>query len=272
MDLRTHCLRILESGALDDKRRAPRDQAGRLLDDPPWPPIILTEPARDRELRLVSGGGRLPKLTALGEVSARQACLERFAHHELQAIELFAWALLAFPDAPAPLRRGWVSALEDEQLHLGLYLDRLSTFGGTLGDRPLSGYLWSHVPRIVEADNPLCAFLCVVGLTYEQANLDFTLLYRDGFAAAGDSETAEILQRVHDDEIRHVGLAVRWLRRIDPDRDDVDAYDSHVPFPLGAARAKGRNFSAEPRRRAGMSPEFVDHVAAAAPHHVRDRP
>ncbi len=50
-----------------------------------------------------------------------------------------------------------------------------------------------------------------MGLTLEQANLDFTLTYRDGFAEAGDLESAAVCQTVHDDEIAHVALAARWL-------------------------------------------------------------
>lgn len=269
MDLRAYCLGILRGGELEDKRRPPLHADGSPLDDDPGPPLLLDAPARVPRLALTTGSGRLPALRSLRETSARQACLERFAHHELQAIELFAWALLAFPEAPAPLRRGWVSTLQDEQEHLDLYLDRLATLGGSLGDRPLSGYLWSHVARIVEADDPLLAFLCAVGLTYEQANLDFTLTYRDGFAAVGDDETATVLQRVHDDEVRHVALAMRWLRQLDPDHHDVAAYDRNVPFPLGAARAKGRNFLAEPRRRAGLSAAFVEHVSNARPYDTR---
>jgi len=103
-----------------------------------------------------------------------------------------------------------------------------------------------------------------MGLTLEQANLDFTLLYRDAFREAGDEASAQVCQRVHDDELRHVRLASEWLARLSPDaEDDVSAYERAVPFPLGPARAKGRRFDASARKRAGLSPAFIERVRTA---------
>jgi hypothetical protein len=45
--------------------------------------------------------------------------------------------------------------------------------------------------------------------------------------------------------------------------DDVALYEAVVPFPLGASRAKGRRFEPTPRRRAGLSDRFIEHVRAA---------
>ena len=103
-----------------------------------------------------------------------------------------------------------------------------------------------------------------MGLTLEQANLDFTLLYRDAFRDAGDQQSAAVCQRVHDDEVKHVRVAAIWLRRLGEDeRSDLDLYREAVPFPMSPARAKGRRFEAEPRRRAGLSEAFIEHVRTA---------
>jgi uncharacterized ferritin-like protein (DUF455 family) len=218
---------------------------------------------------MTDGADKLPRLGELSSSDARAATLSRFAHHELMATELFAWALLKFPNAPAALRRGFVAALVEEQAHLRLYLDRLAAHGIAFGDVPLSGYFWKLVPAIRAAASPLAAFLCAQGLTLEQANLDFTILYRDAFRAAGDLDSAAVLQRVHDDEIAHVRLARAWLVRDAGDADadaDLQRYREHVPFPLSAARAKGRRFEAGARRRAGLSEPFIAHVRDARPY------
>ena len=102
-----------------------------------------------------------------------------------------------------------------------------------------------------------------MGLTLEQANLDFTGLYRDAFRNAGDEASAHICQRVRDDEVTHVALAARWMRRLRPGCDDVEAYTEAVPFPLSAARAKGKQFSTTARRRAGLSDDFIDYIRTA---------
>jgi uncharacterized ferritin-like protein (DUF455 family) len=226
------------------------------------------QPVRDAAIAMSDHTETLPKPGSLAASAARIACLSRFAHHELQAVELFAWALLAWPHAPSALRRGWLQALAEEQQHCQLYLERLHDHGASFGELPLSGYFWKSVPRIAEAPDPLLAFLCAQGLTLEQANLDFTILYRDAFLAGGDPETARVLQRVHDEEIGHVKLAAVWLKRL-TGLDDLAAYQGHVPFPYSLARSKARRFERVARERAGLSPAFIDAVRAARPYPPR---
>jgi uncharacterized ferritin-like protein (DUF455 family) len=267
------CRVLLRRGDLASKLAPPRDASGRLLpvacgDDAPGALLAPGEPAREEPLRPgKQRGERLPPLHALKEPAARIECLRRFAHHELQAIELFAWAVLRFSDLPTALRRGFLLVLEEEQEHLRLYLERLSAHGAELASGPLSGYLLQHKKSIEAAKDPGLAFLCALGLTFEQANLDFASLYADAFAAAGDAATAAVLRQVHDDEIRHVRLAVRWLRRLkQPGETDLQAYLRAVPFPLSAARAKGRRYDAAARRQAGLDDDFIAYVAAAEPY------
>jgi uncharacterized ferritin-like protein (DUF455 family) len=258
---------VLEHGDLASKLAAPRGLDGRWLpDEQRGPATFIDRPARDDTLIMQRKAGRLPSLHALHERSARTLCFERFAHHELMAIELFAWALLAFPDAPDALRRGLAQALEEEQQHLQLYLDRLADEGGRLGEHPLSDYFWQVLPTRAD-DASLLGFLAGQGLTLEQANLDFTIHYQQGFAAVGDTKTAAVLQRVHEDEIGHVSLAWRWFVRLTEGRDPAAAYDEEVPFPLQASRAKGRRFARDARERAGLSPAFIDHIEHARPRH-----
>jgi uncharacterized ferritin-like protein (DUF455 family) len=261
--------RIVEDGRLEEKLRAPpADLVDPVEHRPPAAASLPTRPAREASIAFSERSDRLPKLHALTEPGARVACLSRFAHHELMAVELFAWALLAFPELPSALRLGMITALADEQAHCRLYLARLEAHGARFGDLPLSDYFWRHVPAIASAPNPPLAFLCAQGLTLEQANLDFTLLYRDAFRAAGDEETATVLQRVHDDEIAHVALAAVWTRKLSG-QDDADAYAAHVPFPFAAARAKGRRFDVAARRKARLSEPFIEGVRSAQPYRPR---
>jgi uncharacterized ferritin-like protein (DUF455 family) len=258
--LRAYCLRILECGDLESKLAPlPPD----LDDAEPGPPVAVLRPNRNPELSLASGAARLPRPTQLTAPGARARCLARFAHHELMAVELFAWALLRWPDLPPELRRDFRRILADEQRHCHLYLERLADHGDTLADHARSDYFWKHAPAIAASPFGPRAFLCAMGLTLEQANLDFSALYRDAFRAAGDEASARVCARVHDDEVRHVALAAAWLRRLAHHRSDVESYAEAVPFPFAAPRAKGRRFDAEARRRAGLSEDFIETVRAA---------
>ncbi|MFP6656401.1 MAG: DUF455 family protein, partial [Myxococcota bacterium] len=269
--VREFCLSVLTVGTLSAKLAAPRDEDGKGLPDiDRGEPIYIESPERVAGLRMPGGSDRLPRPGQLRHSAHRIRCLSRFAHHELMAVELFAWALLRWPNLPKGLRRGLLSALVDEQRHCRLYLDRLAAHGGRFDTDDHSDYFWQQLPAIEKSKAGPRAFLAAMGLTLEQANLDFTLTYRDGFAEAGDHESAAVCQLVHNEEIPHVALAVHWIRLLgdEPqcqaaDPSDLEAYQAAVPFPLGASRAKGRRFEKEPRRRAGLSEEFIEFVRTA---------
>jgi uncharacterized ferritin-like protein (DUF455 family) len=263
--VREFCQRILESGDLEAKLTPPVGPSGAALpDDPAGPPLCFDRPARDPEIEMFAGTESLPRPGGLASREARAICLARFANHELMAVEFFAWALLRWPELPDELRRGFVSVLAEEQLHCRLYLGRLSALGSALSEHRLSDYFWKHAPAIAASKHGPRAFLCAMGLTFEQANLDFTLTYRDGFRDAGDEESAEICQRIHDDEVGHVRMAARWLGALAPEgQGEIEAYQEAVPYPLAAARAKGRRFDEAARRRAGLSGEFIAFVRSA---------
>ena len=234
------------------------------LVDAPAAPLLVDAPVRCAELALSEGAPPLPRPGALVAPEARAACLARFAHHELMAVELFAWAIVRWPDLPAELRQGWLGILVEEQRHCRLYLERLAAHGSKLSEHACSGYFWRQAGAIAAAPSGPVAFLAAMGLTLEQANLDFTLLYRDGFREAGDEESARVCEIVHEDEIRHVAFARQWLLRLEPGAaSDVEAYAAAVPFPLSAARAKGRRFDAAARRRAGLSEALIERVRNA---------
>lgn len=276
------CLGVLERGDLASKLAPPRTPDGDWLpEEPGHGPVSIEAPRRDPGLEMTTGAGRLPKPGELARPEARAVCLARFAHHELMAVELFAWALLRWPDAPQGLRSGFLRALADEQRHCRMYLDRLEAHGSRLQAHALNDYFWKQAPAIAASPHGVRAYLAAMGLTLEQANLDFTLTYRDAFRDAGDEASARVCQVVHDDEIGHVALAATWMPRLaegghaldaqahgapareQPAFDDIEDYAACVPFPLGPARAKGRRFEPTPRRRAGLSDRFIAYVRNA---------
>jgi uncharacterized ferritin-like protein (DUF455 family) len=201
----------------------------------------------------------MPRPSQLASAEKRAICLHRFANHELQATEVMAWALLAYPDAPEAFRRGVLATLADEQVHLGLYMARLEALGTSFGDLPVNDYFWA---RTADLATPL-HYVAAMGLTFEAANLDHTHAYGEAFANHGDRESAAVIHTIHRDEIGHVAFATAWLRKLkSPDASDWDAWLAHLPFPLGPHRARGARFQAAPRLAAGLEPEFVGALEA----------
>src|SRR5947208_546558 len=61
----------------------------------------IDRPGRPRELEPAPGKVKTPRPGALKDSKRRAQVLHTFLHHELQAAELMAWAVLAFPSAPS---------------------------------------------------------------------------------------------------------------------------------------------------------------------------
>jgi uncharacterized ferritin-like protein (DUF455 family) len=264
------CRRILDSGDLAAKLEPPqpRDFEADLEASLEGWELPALWPSRDAPIRMQAGVERLPRPRALGEATARAICLARFAHHELMAVEMFAWAILRWPELPHSMRCGFLGILRDEQNHCRLYLERLDANGSSFSEHVLSDYFWKHARAISESSAGPAAFLASMGLTFEQGNLDFAPLYRDAFREGGDEASARVCERVHEDEIEHVRFAARSMRELAKGSDleganDVTLYEAAIPFPLSAARAKGRRFDADARIAAGLSRGFIDYVRTA---------
>lgn len=264
MELRDYALRIVETNDLTTKLERPPSP---LTDERPGPALRIDEPGRPRELRIVPAErARVPSLRAMPDPAQRARIVHALANHELQAVELFAWAILAFPEAPAEYRRGLRAILTDEQRHTRMYAACLLNYGARFGDFPVSGYFWSKVPDLT---TPL-RFACAMGLTFENANLDHTEIQAREARRVGDEELASVIEVVHRDEIRHVRFGWTWLARLkEPSQTMWEAYRANVTWPLRPELARGREFYAEPRLAAGMDEAFVE---ALATHDEEPRP
>jgi uncharacterized ferritin-like protein (DUF455 family) len=225
-------------------------------------PVVLTAPGRPPALAIVTHRTKTPPIAGMRDPAQRARILHALANHELQAIELFAWALLAFPDTPLAFRRGLIAILADEQRHLGLYLARLAALGCAFGDHPVTGHFWTKLDHL---RTPM-EFVCAMGLTFEQANLDFAGDYAAAARACGDDATADALAQVHADEIRHVHFGYVWMRKwAGAGADPWATYLAHVRFPLGPNRARGIRVDVDARRQAGLDDAFVAALVDVSP-------
>jgi uncharacterized ferritin-like protein (DUF455 family) len=261
VNARAYALQIVASDTLAGKLVPPPELGDAAFADA-GAPLRLAAPGRPASLPIVPGRQtRVPPLAGMRDPSQRARILHALANHELQAIELFAWAVLAFPETPIAFRRGLLAILAEEQRHLGLYLDRLAAHGVGFGDQPVTGHFWNKLDHLAGP----CEFVCAMNLTFENANLDFAGDYAIAARAAGDEATALALEQVHADEIRHVHFGWVWLRRLAPDVEPWSAYLAHLRPPLGPARARGARFDREARRRAGLDEAFIAALEASAP-------
>ncbi|MGC4094475.1 MAG: DUF455 family protein [Polyangiaceae bacterium] len=223
-------------------------------------PKRIEQPGRPAEFRPARRGERTPKLEALKEPYYRARVLHAFFHHELQAAELFCWALLAFADAELEFRKGLLGICLDEIRHMNLYREHIEALGSALGEFGVRDWFWKRVP----ACPTKLAFVSVMGMGLEAANLEYAGDFAERFRAVGDEAGALIQERVAKEELAHVSFATRWFSRWTGGLS-FDVWAAELPPPLSPWVMHGEPIAEQARLRAGMTPEFVAALRAYVP-------
>jgi uncharacterized ferritin-like protein (DUF455 family) len=181
-------------------RQVARDwAAGRL--DFAFDLAMPDRPARPAQPELLPPN-RMPKRGKGGSERGRIALWHALAHIEFVAIDL---ALDMAGRFGAEMGREFVgdflSVAADEAMHFELLARRLRHLGSHYGALPAHDGLWDAA---FETRHDVAARLAVVPMVLEARGLDVTPATLDRVRAAGDETGARVLQRILDDEIRHV--------------------------------------------------------------------
>jgi uncharacterized ferritin-like protein (DUF455 family) len=220
----------------------------------PAPPA----PGRPAAVELRTTTRRSLRRGQLRTPAGRAELLHRLLHHEVQAAELMAWALLAFPGAEPRFRRGLLAILRDELRHARGYRDLLARAGVAYGDLPVRDWFWE---RATSCASPL-QFVALMGLGLEGANIDHTERFAGRFREAGDEEAAVFLERVGREEEAHVRFALRWFRlwagRPGAGAEEFARWAEELVPPLGPKMFRAQPMNRAGRMRAGLDPVFLD--------------
>lgn len=260
MKLREFADRVLFSDSLEEKLRPAESP---LSDDDPGPPLRVAAPARPANLRFAAPrtAPAMPAPEALADPAKRAIAHHIMANHELQALEVMALVLRAFPDAPRAFRLGLARIMADEQRHTRMHAERAAALGLEFGDLPVNCYIWNKAL----AFESVLDYLAGLPLVFENRNLDHTLEFEEHFRRAGDARSAAVARIIHRDEIAHVAFGLEWLRRLKPpELSDWEAWRRHLRWPLRPEKAVSVPFHPEPRRAAGMDEEFLARLETAA--------
>ncbi len=257
MEIRTYAEQVLYGETLALKLASP----GRVTDRNPGAPLSAPKlPNRPDGLALSAPRHKRPRFPTRSELEhdqGRGRVLHFFANHELLALELMALTLLRFPDAPTRFRKCLIATMRDEQKHMQLYLDRMQELGVELGEIPLNSFFWDLLSNV----DTLPQFVAGMSLTFEQANIDFSLHYKKQFEEIGDHVTAAIMHQVLEDEIAHVRHGVNFFQTHHPETASLwAAYTQALVYPLTPARAKGQVFTRPHRTQAGLDEHFIDNL------------
>lgn len=213
-------------------------------------------PGRPREMVLADKKPKTPTGQQLRDPIKRALLLHVFLHHELQAAELFAWAMLTWVEVPRALRLGWLKLAVDEARHMRLYARELERLGRRFGDFPVRDWFWERVPACESASS----FLALVGVGFEGGNLDHGARFAQMLEEVGDHEAAAVERQVAHEEIAHVRFATQWLEKLGSPLATLDDLRVLLPPPLSPLVLRGKPLARAARLAAGMPAGLVDEL------------
>lgn len=232
--------------------------AGRLAFDFDAP--MPDRPARPDRPELLPPG-QMPKRGKGGSERGRIALLHALAHIEFVAIDLALDAAGRFgAERGAQFVKDWLSVAADEAMHFALLDRRLRTLGSQYGALPAHDGLWEAAQATA---HDLAARLAIVPMVLEARALDVSPATIDRLRTVGDERSARILERILDDEIRHVRFGTTHFANLCKERTIAPEvlWKTLVQRHFGGTIKPPFNDSA--RLAAGLSRQMVAAVASA---------
>jgi uncharacterized ferritin-like protein (DUF455 family) len=163
-------------------------------------------PARPRLPALLPPNA-MPKRGRGGSDKGRIALWHALAHIEFSAIDLALDAAGRFGGELGEVFTGdFLSVAADEAMHFALLDRRLRALGSFYGALPAHDGLWDAA---YETRHDAAARLAIVPMVLEARGLDVTPAMVERLAAAGDWAGVRLLERILDDEIRHVRFGTK---------------------------------------------------------------
>jgi uncharacterized ferritin-like protein (DUF455 family) len=217
-------------------------------DQPAWPdaPELLAP-------------GQMPKRRKGGSERGRIALWHSLAHIEFVAIDL---ALDMAGRFGAEMGEAFVgdflAVAADEAMHFALLARKLQTLGSHYGALPAHAGLWEAA---YATRGDVAARLAVVPMVLEARGLDVTPATLDRVRAGGDEHGAKILDRILDDEIRHVAAGTKHFLRC---AEIAGQNPESLWQNLVKLHFKGQvkpPFNDSARLAAGLSREFYTEIA-----------
>lgn len=170
-------------------------------DRPRWP----------QNLELLAPG-RMPKRGKMGTQRNRIALWHSLAHIEFVAIDLALDMAGRFGESMGEaFLSDFLSVAADEAMHFALIGRKLDSLGGSYGALPVHDGLWSAAQ---DTAHDVAARLAIVPMVLEARGLDVTPATLARVRAQGDENGAKILERILDDEIRHVGVGSKHFHAV----------------------------------------------------------
>lgn len=200
----------------------------------------------------------------LGSVDGRAALLHAITHIEFNAINLALDAAYRFRDMPPQYYLDWMSVAVDEARHFGLLAQRLDELGFAYGAFEAHNGLWEMAERT--ADSCL-ARMALVPRVLEARGLDVTPGMISRLRKLGDNTSADILEIILVEEVRHVAIGSHWFAWC-CDRDGLAPEATFIDLIRNVAKGSIRGpFNFPARTAAGFAASEMRLIAALSEAH-----
>jgi len=256
-----NALAVLKAGSPDGKVNAAQHLAqewatSRDLGKPVK--ILPDNPARPEKPSLVQPSD--VKRRRLGTQAGRGALLHAVAHIEFNAIDLAADMIARFghhPDIPQADRYAfigdWISVCHDEARHFEMLQTRLNELDMTYGDLPAHNGLWQAA---IKTKSNFAARLAIAPMVLEARGLDVTPGMIEKLTSVGDTQSAEILKTIYNEEIGHVAIGARWFQKLAEIRGEIPESWFHALVGDYYAGRLKPPFNVQARTLAGLKEGF----------------
>jgi len=234
-------------------------RAGLLTTTGTATPEAIRAPGRPSTPNLVSPRD-LPQ-RGLGSDAGRAALLHAVTHIEFNAINLALDAAYRFRGMPAQFYLDWMSVAVDEARHFSLLAQRLGELGYGYGAFEAHNGLWEMAERT--ADSCL-ARMALVPRVLEARGLDVTPGMIARLRQLGDQRSADILEVILSEEIRHVAIGSHWFGWC-CEREGLPPEATFIELIRGVAKGSIRGpFNLPARSAAGFADSELALLAALA--------
>ncbi len=197
---------------------------------------------------------RMPRRGKGGSERARIAMIHALAHIEFVAIDLAFDMVARFGDGfPRDFVDDWLRVGADEAMHFALLSRRLEALGSHYGALPAHDGLWEAAR---ETAHDSLARMAIVPMVLEARALDITPETIVRFNAYDDHKTVRILERIIDDEIRHVAAGAKWFLW-STNRSGLNPHETYQMLVRKHFRGNVKPpFNDSARRQAGLTREY----------------
>jgi uncharacterized ferritin-like protein (DUF455 family) len=196
-----------------------------------------------------------------GGLKGRIALLHSLAHIELNAVDM-TWDLVgrfAHAKVPRVFFDDWVQVGLEEAKHFDLLAQRLRELDASYGDLPAHDGLWQAAQA---TGHSLIARVAIVPLVLEARGLDVTPAMIERLHAAGDPESAAILEIIYRDEKRHVAFGAKWFRHLCAEAGEAPEPAFHDLVRRNFRGSLKPPFNDKARSEAGLTPGFYKPLSA----------